>query len=265
VRRNGTFRSGAETPGVGITIQRDAVRGSAITLTMLSTETVKKDHVVVGNGGLEIGRWTVTSFEPEVRVMSRLGNMRTRNILAIGALVVVAGMLVVPGSALGKALKFMGIEGTSGNRADVSAANQLLTTTANPADFYQPGFQFLPSGSTVSFPAPTDSALVITSLRIDAYYDPSPGGGSDVFFEVETGTSCAGSMVGTYDEIVNPGGIGVTVIPLDPGVGIPEGDALCAQAGAGGMDSEVNLSGYTVPSSSVTAGTLHPAVLPSQP
>ncbi|HXW34608.1 MAG TPA: hypothetical protein VEJ87_08505 [Acidimicrobiales bacterium] len=80
---------------------------------------------------------------------------------------------------------------------------------------------------------------------------------------METGTSCAGTEVGTYSEFVNPGSEEETVLPLDPGVGVPSGDSLCAFP-TGGPYSLVSVSGYTVPSSEVTLCALHTAERPTQ-
>jgi hypothetical protein len=92
-------------------------------------------------------------------------------------------------------------------------------------------------------------------LHINVYNDPTPGSDDFVAFLVETGTTCAGSFVGTY-QIINPGSIGEIYIPLEPGVGVPAGDAVCGVA-IGSAEADVEVSGYTVPSSSVTSGPLH--------
>jgi hypothetical protein len=159
------------------------------------------------------------------------------------------------------------IQGTpSSNQAEVTGAGQLLGTTATPANFYQPTSQMALAGNSMGvFAAPAGRALVVTSIRIDTFFNPSPGGGNNIFFEVETGTTCTGSRVGTYSEFINPGGLVETVLPLDPGLGVPVGDALCAFP-SGNPSSEVSVSGYTVPAGEVTSsGVHHSPVPPTQP
>jgi hypothetical protein len=52
----------------------------------------------------------------------------------------------------------------------------------------------------------------------------------------------------------NPATLGMTSIPVDPGVGVPAGQALWALRG-GSVGVEVYAMGYTVPASSVPAAT----------
>jgi hypothetical protein len=152
----------------------------------------------------------------------------------------------------------------SGNQAEVTGAGQLLGTTVAPANFYQPSLQPVQLNLTGVFAAPAGQALVVTSIRIDTYINPTPGGGNNIFFEVETGTTCTGSFAGTYSEYINPGGLGETILPLDPGLGVPMGDALCAVPN-GSPQSEVSVSGYTVPPGEVTSsGVLRSPVPPTQ-
>ncbi len=64
--------------------------------------------------------------------MSRLRNMSRVGWIVTG---VVVALVLVPSAAFAtaRALKFTGIEGTSTHKADVTAAQQLLTTEASPA------------------------------------------------------------------------------------------------------------------------------------
>jgi hypothetical protein len=111
---------------------------------------------------------------------------------------------------------------------------------------------------------PGSSALVITTLHIDTYDDPSPGPGDLVEFIVETGTACSGSQIGVFFQVVNPATVGNTDVQLAPGLGVPAGDALCASENAS-LDVQVAVSGYTVPSAAVPAAASHAlGTLPQQ-
>ena len=194
--------------------------------------------------------------------MSRIKNMSRGGYIVVGFLV--ALLLVPSGVAVAKALKYTGIEGSNGttttqNKADVTSAGQLRVAEADPNALFQSGEAFPNTGGfgAVATP-PSSSALIITGLHIDTYTDPTPGSGNLVEFVVETGTSCSGSFVGTFRQIVNPGTDGEIDIPLAPGLAVPSGDALCTVSG-GSVAAEVTASGYTIPATAVTAEPLHAA------
>jgi hypothetical protein len=169
-------------------------------------------------------------------------------------------LLIVPsGVAVAAALKYSGIEGTSGNKADVTPAGQLQEAEAAPNALFQNSYSPVTSSEYVDVATPlASSALVVTTIHVDTFINPSPGDDQNIVLFVETGTSCSGSRVGSYLEFLNPGGIGETDIPMAPGLGIPQGDGLCAEA-AGSVVAEVSVSGYTVPSAAVSAGVIHSA------
>ena len=185
--------------------------------------------------------------------MSKIKNMSRAGWIITG---VVAAVVLAPTVAVA-ATTVVNIKGSpSGNKADVSAAGQLLTTTADPSNFFQSGSGYLASSLSPVTTPPVGLALVVTTLHIDVYTDPSPGSGNFVDFIVDSGTTCTGSRVGSYEQIIDPGSVGEIDSPLDPGLGIPAGDALCGVE-AGSVAAEASVSGYTVPSSSVTSGPLH--------
>jgi hypothetical protein len=188
-------------------------------------------------------------------IMHRIKNMSRGGWIVVG--IVVAMMLVPSGVAVAAALKYTGIEGTSGNKADVTPAGELQVAAASPSAFFQNAFVGVSSSAIENVGAPPASlALVVTTIHIDTFVDPSPGSGQNILFLISTGTSCSGSEVGSYIEYLNPGGIGETDIPMAPGLGIPEGDSLCAEAG-GSVVAEVSVSGFTVPAAAVSSGPIH--------
>jgi hypothetical protein len=187
--------------------------------------------------------------------MHRIKNMSRGGWIVVG--IVVAMMLVPSSVAVAAALKYTGIEGTSGNKADVTPAGELQVAAASPSAYFQNTFANVSGSAAVNVAAPPASlALVVTTIHIDTYEDPTPGSGQNILFLVSTGTSCSGSQVGSYLEFLNPGGIGETDLPMAPGLGIPEGDSLCAEAG-GSVVAEVSVSGFTVPAAAVTSGPIH--------
>ncbi len=185
--------------------------------------------------------------------MSKIKNMSRAGWIVTG---VVAALVLVPTAAVA-VTNAVTIKGSpSGNKADVSAAGQLLTTTANPSSFFQSSSQGISTTLTPVTSPPTGLALVVTTIHLDVYGDPSPGSGQAVAFFIVTGTTCSGSLVGSYGQIINPNSIGEIDVPFAPGLGLPAGDALCGQV-LGSVAAEASVSGYTVPSSSVTSGPLH--------
>jgi hypothetical protein len=137
-----------------------------------------------------------------------------------------------------------------------TAARQLLATEVAPSSFYQPGMINLPTTPTFAPVAtpPSGTALVLTYLHTDFAADPTPGQGNDAVYIV--GKAACTARVGTFEVVINPATDGEQDTPLSPGLGIPSGDALCATQGAG-VVAAGGVSGYTVPSSEVTAEPLH--------
>jgi hypothetical protein len=176
---------------------------------------------------------------------------------------VVALLLIPSGVAVAAALKYTGIEGTNGittteNKAGVATTGQLRVAEADPNALYQSG-QMYPGGTfrPVATP-PSGSALILTYVHVDTFSDPTPGSGQNVTLFVETGTSCSGSVVGSYFGLVNPGADGQIDVPLTPGLAVPSGDSFCGEDG-GSVETDLSASGYIVPAADVTAGALHAA------
>jgi hypothetical protein len=186
--------------------------------------------------------------------VSRIKNISRAGWLIAGA---VAALVLVPTVAVATA-SVVTLQGSpSGKKTNVTGAGQMLTATASPASFFQNASSAF--GSTTREPVatpPAGLALVVTTIHVDVYYDPSPGSGQEIEFNVETGTSCTGSQVGSYWESLNPPSVQEIDIPLEPGLGIPSGDSLCGIT-VGSVDTEASVSGYTVPPGTVTSGPLH--------
>jgi hypothetical protein len=182
---------------------------------------------------------------------------RIRNMPRLGwfvAGVAVAILLVPSGVAAAKAvLKFTGIEGANGNKADVTSAGQLQVAQADPSQFVQTALA-LPDTTDDLVPVAvptTANALVISVIHVDTWINPSPGPAGFVVVEIHAGSSCAGDPIGSWTQTVHPLALGEQDISLSPGLGIPAGDALCARANT--LTAYVSASGYTVPSAAVPA------------
>jgi hypothetical protein len=190
--------------------------------------------------------------------VSKIKNMSRAGWLIAG---VVAALVLVPTVAVAATVTVVTLKGSpSGNKADVTGAGQLLTATANPSSFFQNASLPLPSsagggGSVAVATPPAGLALVVTTIHINVFSDPSPGLGYSVAFYVSTGT-CPESFVGSYDQVVTPASVQEIDVPLAPGLGIPAGDALCGAADYE-VGADASVSGYTVPSDTVTSGPLH--------
>jgi hypothetical protein len=148
--------------------------------------------------------------------------------------------------------------GTATGEAGVTPAHQLLITTINPKAYVNTNSVDIPSsgGFVPVVSAPAGDALIVTTIHLNTIDDPSPGPGLNIVLNIEPAPSCDEGQVGSYLQEVNPGSVGETDIPFNPGLAVPAGDALCALT-FNGLDADVSVTGYTVPSSEVPAGPLH--------
>jgi hypothetical protein len=181
--------------------------------------------------------------------MPKLNNIPRLAWLAIG--VTVAVLLVPSGVASAvAALKFTGLQGTSGNRADVNPAGQLQVAEANPSDYVNSTSRRVTSAgaSVVESPSTAGSfALTVTEIHIGVTLDPNPGSSGIIDLYVSPVSTCA-SLTGEYFQQVVPAGIGQTEIPMPSGNGIPQKDFLCASVSTG-MAASISVTGYLIPAS----------------
>jgi hypothetical protein len=188
--------------------------------------------------------------------MLRIKNMSRGGWIVVG--IVVAVLLVPSGVAVAKALAYSGIEGTSHNKADVTPAQQLLTTEALPSKYqdYQ-GFIDAVEGGTdcerVGSAIPSGDAFVAQQIEADVTGadSPVPYTGGDVpqsdfgVFADSASDACAGGSAIVAGDA--PGGqVGDVAIPLVPGFVVPSGYRIdVTGVGIGGY---FNVTGYLVPS-----------------
>jgi hypothetical protein len=177
--------------------------------------------------------------------MSRIKNISGVAWLVIGVCVTA---LVMPTAAFAADTLVKIVGSPSGNKADVSSAGQLLTAAATPANYYSPGDIILTTSGIAIATPPSGDGLVVTSVEVDVFGDPTPGPGNLV--EVYLGNSSCLNVIGPYVHAVNPGSVGETDLQFNPGLAVPSGDALCADNGDG-VQAEATAIGYTAPAASV--------------
>jgi hypothetical protein len=190
--------------------------------------------------------------------MSKFKNMPGVAWFVIGVCVTA---LVMPTAAFAAgALKFTGIEGTSGNKADVSPSGQILSAAASPANYYGSADVVVGSSDYVAIASPpSGDALVVTSIDDDVYADPSPGAGQFDTFLI--GSSSCSANEGIYDHALNPPTVGNIAVAFNPGLVVPSGDALCG-LGGGSVEGEADVIGYTVPAADAPSPTVPHALGP---
>jgi hypothetical protein len=161
---------------------------------------------------------------------------------------VAVAVLLIPASVgAAVAFKYVGIEGTSTNKVDVTPAGQLKVANAAPSSFLQSATVAVGQAPNLTpVMVATPEAVIVTVLHLQT---AGLSGSGTTTFEIRS-NSCSGSMVGSYQQNVTTHVDGSEVdVPLSPGLPIPAGDYLCASATA---STSTSVSGYAVPASSVS-------------
>jgi hypothetical protein len=115
----------------------------------------------------------------------------------------------------------------------------------------------------IAAPPSGGDALIVTSIHVDVTALPAVGGANNVGLIYGPANSTARTeFYEFFTPEVTPATVGETTIPLDAGLAIPAGWALCGFIG-GTMGAQAWASGYTVPSAPVPAA--HSAALPERP
>jgi hypothetical protein len=167
---------------------------------------------------------------------------------------VIAALLLVPSVAVASGITLVHLVGaTSGNRAEVTDAQQLLVTPAQPANTVQSQQQYFYSGH-VNLPivtAPANDAIVVSNIAVDAYSVPSPGGSNDlqVYLSPAPGGACNSAQ--GWEHYFFPTSVGETDLPTSPGLIVPAGWSLCGWEN--GIYVSVSISGQQVPKAEAPA------------
>ena len=184
--------------------------------------------------------------------MSFLERVSRPSWLLIGILIAV---IVIPTTAVAAALSDVIIKGATGNKALVTVAGQLLATEANPRQYVQTASTPLGQAPTLIASPPRTTkgvqyGLIVKIIHVDveSAFDSL---GAGIVFTVNRATSECDAAVGTYRQIVHPSASGEIDIPMDPGLVVYPGDALCGYQ----IDekADASISGYAV--SSADTGT----------
>ena len=180
--------------------------------------------------------------------MSKLKNVPAIAWVVVGIAIAV---LAIPTAAGAKGLlKYTGIEGTSGNQADVTKAGQLEVAPAGPASLFQNTYSVNGGGDTFSTVAqpPAGDALVVEDVHFAT--EVLAAGGVPMYLTIHTGATCtAGSVVPGLNQPLFAAVLGDMDDPLTPGVVVPSGDSLCLQVygTANEIVTATTVSGYTIP------------------
>jgi hypothetical protein len=184
---------------------------------------------------------TSVSEQEDGRMLDGIMTIKTRNILALGAIVILAGMLVLPGGAIAKGLKFLGIQGISGSQVDVTTAHQLLTGPASLSGYFvsNENVSQSPGEIQVAFAPPAGTAGVLTGLRATPF---SMSFGASITWSIQSG-GCATNLKTVDEEL--PTSTNTIVVPFSPGQIVPAGDQVCVFTY--NTSAYLGVTGYTVP------------------
>jgi hypothetical protein len=195
---------------------------------------------------------------------------------------VVLTLILVPAGVAVATVTYSGIEGSSQqanvakagqiNQAGVSDAGQLLTTEATPEDTFSISFNVtcdctdanlnFSSLAASNEPYPSNAYPVVTELQVDTYSDPSPGGSAYLGIYADPPDDYGNDSWYTELADVNPPGVGVTTIPIDPGEPLEDPTSVSPSGAtqnqletvSDGINALLTVSGYWAP---CTKGALY--------
>lgn len=181
--------------------------------------------------------------------MAQLRKLSTGAWIAVG---LVVGLVLAPAGAIA-ATSLVGIVAANGTRAGVTGAGQLNVAEAGPVTFRELGVPS-PSGCATIFKVPAVDGFIIKSITFDTWADPTPGGGNVAAVYSGAGCSAANEVF-----VANPGGVGDSTVPFDPGFAVGPNGILTYNVG-GNVLADVYITGYLVPKADVGSGTHPPLV-----
>ena len=180
--------------------------------------------------------------------MHRIRNLSRGGWLAIGILL---ALVLAPSAAIATAAGVTEITGPGGQRAAVTDAGQLDVTQTTAGNYeVRDGSEdtTLTTPACLSFPAiSATTGFVIKEITVSVDSDPSPGTSDLGLYE---GPDCDVTQVITT---LTPASLGMTVLPLDPGLAIPKGGTF--SFAVQDMGAFVTLYGYKVPASEISGYT----------
>jgi hypothetical protein len=186
----------------------------------------------------------------EEMMLAKFKKMRGTTGFVVG---IIAALLLVPSVAAASGTLVNIVGAPSGNKAEVTAAKQVLVTPAQPANAVQSQQQYFYSGH-VNLPivtAPAADAIVVSNIAVDAYSVPSPGGSNDLQVYLSPAPSGACNSAQGWEHYFFPTGVGEIDLPTSPGLVIPAGWSLCGWEN--GIYVAVSISGQQVPAAEAAA------------
>jgi hypothetical protein len=171
--------------------------------------------------------------------------------VALGGTAIAAGATVVNIADPAKPANVAHVDASGRLQVGGAAAvtNTVNTELAPPSAYVHSTTFAITSGRGCLLLAqpPAGKALIVREVRVDVFGDPSPGPDEDIV--IYSDNSCTNQVAD-----VNPATVGETVLPFDPGLGIPVGSGISARA-TGSVEAEAYVDGYSVSATSVPAAS----------
>ena len=153
--------------------------------------------------------------------------------------------LVSASAAIAQTTQVNVTDPTSSRKAHVEVGGRLAVQEVPPTSYFhaQVFGAISASGCVVLATAPSGKALIVSDVRVSVYSVGTTGPGH--YVAIYNDADCG--MADVFGE-VNPGAIGLNVVPFGPGMAIPAGGSVSVRV-SGSPAADVYLDGYTVPSS----------------
>jgi len=151
-------------------------------------------------------------------------------------------------------------DATSGQHAIVNGDGSLTVAQASPKNFFTRSTGADSGTFKRIVAAPSGHALVVTSIDIDIFVASLTGIGHNVEIAVsKTNNTCSATASDPASHFpaldFNPGTIGLTVVPFQPGLVVPANRALCVlNSDPSHINAEVYVFGYQIPAGAAAAG-----------
>ena len=160
---------------------------------------------------------------------------------------VVSALIAAPVGAVA-ATQLVKISGPSGTVAVVDPAKRLQVAESSPKAFFDTGFLEVDTagGCRTLFHVPATKALIVTQVDVDVRTSPTFDANHAVVMAAQA--SCLGGFV----FIDQPHRLGSELSTLQPGLPVPAGSTISAEAIGTGLTTEIELRGYFVPKSAVS-------------
>jgi hypothetical protein len=179
--------------------------------------------------------------------MSRSRDLPGAAWVAIG---LAAGALIVPAAAV--AAGNVGIIGSNGHTAKVTASGNLQVAEATPAAFKEyVHLNFTADVCTKVATAPLHKGFVLKQATFNFFAVPSTGVGENMHLYTTKTCTTSGTI---FDD--NPGSVNAYQYSFDPGFALAPGHSLYAEQ-IGTVKAELYLLGYTVNPKAIHANTPH--------